>query len=180
MLFRSAVETISAYLRKVNAEEAARNPMVSATREDDEAVRAGDQSVRATQARIVSADGEPITHAETGTTFRVEVGISAAERVLGPNVRIALQHDSGTLVGMMNNHRWGFDFGEIEGDHTVGFGVVGNPLLPGRYRVHIDVFDYTGAKLTDSWNDALEFAVRSPRGEIGQGLVDLPVEFTFE
>ena len=62
----------------------------------------------------------------------------------------------------------------------VGFGVVGNPLLPGRYRVHIDVFDYTGAKLTDSWNDALEFAVRSPRGEIGQGLVDLPVEFTFE
>ena len=32
----------------------------------------------------------------------------------------------------------------------------------------------------DSWNDALEFAVRSPRGEIGQGLVELPVEFTFE
>ena len=33
-------------------------------------------------------------------------------------------------------------------------------LLPGRYRVHIDVFDYTGSRLLDS--DAVEFAVRSP------------------
>ena len=79
----------------------------------------------------------------------------------------------------------GIGFGGVpalnfDADNGFGFGVVGNPLLPGRYRVHIDVFDYTGAKLTDSWNDALEFAVRSPRGEIGQGLVDLPVEFTFE
>ncbi len=58
--------------------------------------------------------------------------------------------------------------------------VTGNPLLPGRYRVHVDVFDYTGSRLLDSWNDALEFAVRSPRGEIGQGLVELPVEITFD
>ena len=36
------------------------------------------------------------------------------------------------------------------------------------------------SRLLDSWNDAVEFAVRSPRGEIGQGLVDLPVEITFE
>jgi ABC-2 type transport system ATP-binding protein/lipopolysaccharide transport system ATP-binding protein len=176
-----AVETIGAYLRKVNAEESARNPMVTATRgEDDESVRAGDQSVRIARAEITDAAGNPITHAETDTTFRIQIGITAPERVLGPNVRVALQHDSGTLVAMLSNHRWGFDFGEIEGDHTVGMAVTGNPLLPGRYRVHIDVFDYTGAKLTDSWNDALEFAVRSPRGEIGQGLVELPVEFTFE
>ena len=108
------------------------------------------------------------------------MGFTATEEILGPNVRLALQHDSGTLVTMLSNHRWGFDFGMIQGDHEVGMSLTDNPLLPGRYRVHIDVFDYTGSRLLDSWNDAVEFAVRSPRGEIGQGLVELPVEITFE
>jgi ABC-type polysaccharide/polyol phosphate transport system ATPase subunit len=176
-----AVETIAAYLRRVNAEESARNPMVAAVRgQDDESARAGDQTVRVTRAEIVDVDGQAVTHAETGTTFRIRLGITAATATLGPNVRIALQHDSGTLVGMLSNHRWGVDFGTIEGDHTVSMAVMGNPLLPGRYRVHVDVFDYTGSRLLDSWNDAVEFAVRSPRGEIGQGLVELPVEITFD
>ena len=100
---------------------------------------------------------------------------------MGPNVRGALQHDSGTLGTMLSNHRLGVDFGYVqEGDHVVGISLVHNPLLPGRYRVHVDVFDYTGSRLLDSWNDAVEFAVRSPRGEIGQGLVQLPVDITFD
>ena len=175
-----AVDTIASYLRKVNADESARNPMVTAVRDDDGSIRGGDQSVRVTAAQIVDADGSPITHAETGTTFTIRLAITAPEEVLGPNVRIALQHDSGTLVTMLSNHRWGVDFGVIQGDHSVGVGLTDNPLLPGRYRVHIDVFDYTGSRLLDSWNDALEFAVRSPRGEIGQGLVQLPVQITFD
>ena len=176
-----AVQTIESYLRKVNADEAARNPMVSATRgEGDDGARAGDQSARITKAEVLGVDGNPITHAETGTTFTIRMGLQVPEEILGPNVRVALQHDSGTLVSMPNNHRWGIDFGTIQGDHTVNFTFTGNPLLPGRYRAHIDVFDYTGSRLLDSWNDALEFAVRSPRGEIGQGLVELPVEITFE
>jgi ABC-2 type transport system ATP-binding protein/lipopolysaccharide transport system ATP-binding protein len=175
-----AVETIAAYLRKVNADESARNPMVSAVRgEDDDSVRGGDQTVRVMKAEIVDNDGNPISHAETGTTFQVRMGITAPEPVLGPNVRIALQHDSGALVSMISNHRWGVDFGTIQGEHVVAMAIPGNPLLPGRYRVHVDVFDYTGSRLLDSWNDAVEFAVRSPRGEIGQGLVELPAEITF-
>jgi len=177
----TAVETIASYLRRVNAEESARNPMVAAVRgEDDESVRAGDQSVHVTTARITDLDGSPLSHAETDTTFQIRLGITAVEPTLGPNVRVALQHDSGTLVAMLSNHRWGVDFGTIQGDHTVSMAIAGNPLLPGRYRVHVDVFDYTGSKLLDSWNDAVEFAVRSPRGEIGQGLIDLPVEITFD
>ena len=177
----TAVETIGSYLRRVNAEESARNPMVAAVRgEDDESVRAGDQSVHVTTAKITDLDGSPLSHAETDTTFQIRLGITAAEPTLGPNVRVALQHDSGTLVAMLSNHRWGFDFGTIQGDHTVSMAITDNPLLPGRYRVHVDVFDYTGSKLLDSWNDAVEFAVRSPRGEIGQGLIDLPVEITFD
>jgi hypothetical protein len=104
----------------------------------------------------------------------------ASEPVLGPNVRIALQHDSGTLVTMLSNHRWGFDFGTVEGEHVVSMSLTDNPLLPGRYRVHIDVFDYTGSRLLDSWNDAVEFAVRSPRGEIGQGLIELHPQITLD
>jgi ABC-2 type transport system ATP-binding protein/lipopolysaccharide transport system ATP-binding protein len=174
-----AVQTIQSYLRKVNAEESARNPMVAAVRDDD-SVRAGDQTVQVLSAEIMDLDGNPLTHAETGTTFRIKVGIRANEDVLGPNVRVALQHDSGTLVTMLSNHRWGVDFGVVSGDHSVGIGLTDNPLLPGRYRVHIDVFDHTGSRLLDSWNDAVEFAVRSPRGEIGQGLVQLPVQITFD
>ena len=175
----SEISKIQSYLRKVNADESARNPMVSAVRGDD-SVRAGDQRVQAMTAEIVDVAGAPLTHAETGTTFGIRIGIRAAEEVLGPNVRVALQHDSGTLLTMLSNHRWGVDFGVVSGDHTVSIGVTDNPLLPGRYRAHIDIFDHTGAKLLDSWNDAVEFAVRSPRGEIGQGLVELPVEITFD
>jgi lipopolysaccharide transport system ATP-binding protein len=175
-----AVDTIASYLRKVNADESARNPMVAALREDDGSVRAGDQTVRVTSAEVIDPDGAPISHAETGTTFAIRLGLSIPEDVLGPNVRIALQHDSGTLVTMLSNHRWGVDFGVIQGEHRVDYSLTDNPLLPGRYRVHVDVFDYTGSRLLDSWNDAVEFAVRSPRGEIGQGLVQLPVQITFD
>jgi lipopolysaccharide transport system ATP-binding protein len=176
-----AVDTIAAYLRKVNAEETARNPMVAAVRTDDDtSVRGGDQTFRVTTAEIVDVEGNPITHAETATAFKIRLGVTASQPVLGPNVRVALQHDSGTLVTMLSNHRWGFDFGTVEGDHVVSMQLTDNPLLPGRYRVHIDVFDYTGSRLLDSWNDAVEFAVRSPRGEIGQGLIELHPQITFD
>ena len=173
-----AVDTIAAYLRKVNSEEAARNPMVQALRDDDDGgLRAGDQSVRVRTAAIVDVDGTAIGHAETGTTFQVRLGISAAKPVVGPNFRIALQHESGPLVTMISNHQQDIDLGTVDtGDHVVELALTSNPLLPGRYRVHIDVFDDSGSRLLDSWNDAVEFAVRSPSGEIGQGFVKLPAE----
>ena len=171
-----AVETIAAYLARVNADEAARNPMVSSTREGDLGARAGDQTVQVLRADIVDAEGAALTHAMTGTTFRVRLGITTQDQVLGPNVRIALQHESGPLVAMINNHAIGVDFSWIEGPHDVEIDIVDNPLLPGRYRVHVDVFDHTGTRLLDNWNDALEFAVRSPMSEIGQGFVRLPAE----
>ena len=171
-----AVETIAAYLARVNADEAARNPMVSSTREGDLGARAGDQTVQVLRADIVDVDGSPLTHAMTGSTFRVRMGITTVGQILGPNVRIALQHESGPLVAMINNHAIGVDFSWIEGAHDVEIDIVNNPLLPGRYRVHVDVFDHTGTRLLDNWNDALEFAVRSPMSEIGQGFVRLPAE----
>ena len=78
---------------------------------------------------------------------------------------------------MIGNHRLGFDLGTVSGDNVFDVALVDNPLLPGRYRVHIDVFDFTGSRLLDSWNDAVEFAVRSQSGEIGQGFVQLPAQF---
>jgi len=172
-----STDTVAAYLRRVNSEEAARNPRIAAIRGDDGEARAGDQSVRVRTAEIVDLQDEPIGHAETGTTFQIKLEISAPEPVLGPNVRVALQHESGALVTMMSNHRVGTDLGIVQGDRTIDVGVIDNPLLPGRYRVHIDVFDSSGSKLIDSWNDALEFPVRSQTGEIGQGLVQLSAHF---
>ena len=170
-------ETIAAYLKRVNSDEAARNPQIEAVRDDEGDPRAGDQSIRVRSARIVDIDGNAIGHAETGTTFQISLAITAREPVLGPNVRIALQHESGPLVTMVSNHRVGTDFGIVEGDRTITVALTDNPLLPGRYRVHVDVFDFSGSKLLDSWNDAVEFPVRSQSGEIGQGFVQLPVEF---
>lgn len=166
-----------AYLKRVNDEEAARNPLLAAVRDDGSATGAGDGSVRLRSAAIVGADGTTITHAETGQTFSVRIGLHATERTLGPNVRIALQHETGPLVTMVSNHERGFDLGYIAGDVTLDIALIDNPLLPGRYRVHIDVFDYTGSKRLDNWDDAVEFPVRSQRGEIGQGFVQLSASF---
>ncbi|MCX6413087.1 MAG: ABC transporter ATP-binding protein [Actinobacteria bacterium] len=171
-------ETIAAYLKRVNSDEAARNPQIEAVRDDEGNPRAGDQSIRVRSARIVDLEGNAIGHAETGTTFQISLEMAAREPVLGPNVRIALQHESGPLVTMMSNHRVQTDFGIVEGNRTITVALTDNPLLPGRYRVHVDVFDFSGSKLLDSWNDAVEFPVRSQSGEIGQGFVQLPVEFS--
>ncbi len=59
-------ETIAAYLKRINSDEAARNPQIEAVRDDDGDPRAGDQSIRVRSARIVDLEGNAIGHAETG------------------------------------------------------------------------------------------------------------------
>ncbi|HEY7822380.1 MAG TPA: Wzt carbohydrate-binding domain-containing protein, partial [Acidimicrobiia bacterium] len=172
-----ATEVIGSYLHQVNTEEAKANADIAATR-DDTTMRAGSGTIRSTGVRLVDEAHNPINHTETGTTFGIEVDLHCYEEVLGPNVRLAFQHETGALVTMMSNHRHGFDFGHIDGERMVTALLTDNPLLPGRYRVHIDIFDHTGSVLIDNWDDALEFTVRSPRGEIGQGFVELP--YTYE
>ena len=168
---------VAGYLKSVNAKEAAVNPLVKAKRTDDDGVRAGDGRIRVTSAELRAADGSPANHAETGQTTRIFLTLVAHERVLGPNVRVALQSDSGPLVAMVSNHRSKVDFGYLEGSTKVEVELIDTPLLPGRYRVHIDLFDHKGSQLLDTWNDAIEFAVRSQGGEIGQGFVQLAADF---
>ena len=172
-----ATDTISAYLQRVNAEEAMAGATAAAARGDD-TMRAGTGTIRCTAARLVDQNGNHLQHAETGHTFGIEVDMHCHEEILGPNLRFAFQHESGSLVTMMSNHRYGFDFGYINGAKTATASLTNNPLLPGRYRVHIDLFDHTGSVLIDNWDDALEFTVRSERGEIGQGFVELPYTYT--
>jgi len=81
---------------------------------------------------------------------------------------------------MFSNHRNDIDFGFVDGENRVTMTLPDNPLLPGRYRVHIDVFDHTGSRILDTWNDAIEFAVRSKRAEINQGFVHLPSTFIID
>jgi lipopolysaccharide transport system ATP-binding protein len=170
-------DVVASYLKRVNAEETARNPLAEAMRDEPDHEGGVQSSLRVKSVQITSLDGVPLNHAETGTTFVIKVGVATTEPVLGPNVRIALQHETGPLVTMISNHRLGHDFGTIEGEHKIDVELIDNPLLPGRYRVHVDVFDHTGAKLLDSWNDAAEFPVRSASGEIGQGFVQLRAEY---
>ena len=169
-------KVVAAYLKSVNAKEAAVNPLVRATRAGDEG-RAGDGRIRVTSAELLASDGSAANHAETGQTTRIRLQLQAKEQVLGPNVRIALQSDAGPLVAMVSNHRSKIDFGYVYGANEVDVVIIDTPLLPGRYRVHIDIFDHTGSHLIDTWNDAIEFAVRSQGGEIGQGLVQLKTDF---
>ena len=58
----------------------------------------------------------------------MRLGITVPQPVLGPNIRIALQHDSGALVTMVSNHRLGIDFGIVEGDRTIDIALTDNPL----------------------------------------------------
>ena len=176
-----ATKVIRSYLERVNNQESIRNAEIASLRGDDPtSMRAGSGQIRTSSIALMSADNTPLDHAETGTTTRFTVKLQAQENILGPNVRLAIQHEGGSLVTMLNNHRLGIDLGYVEGDFTVNVDLLNTPLLPGRYRIHVDVFDHTGAKLLDNWTDALEFPVRSQRGEIGQGFVELPANFTLE
>ena len=169
-------EIINAYLERVNTEESARSRQVSATRSSLEITNT---ELNVLSATITDSDNAPLTHTETGKSFDINIKISIGQEILGPNVRVAFQHESGPLVTMVSNHRVGDDFGVLQaGDYTVTTTIPNNPLLPGRYRVHIDVFDYTGTRTLDSWNEVLEFPVRSASGEIGQGFVTIPAIFT--
>ena len=176
-----ATKVIRSYLERVNNQEAARNAEVSSERTDDpDSMRAGSGQIRTQSIALQSESGTPLDHSETGTTTRFAVKLTAKESILGPNVRVGIQHEGGALITMLNNHRLGTDLGVVEGDFTVLVDLINTPILPGRYRIHIDIFDHTGAKLLDNWSDALEFPVRSQRGEIGQGFVDLPAQFTLQ
>lgn len=176
-----ATKVIRSYLERVNNQESIRNAEIASLRGDDPtSMRAGSGQIRTSSIALMSADNTPLDHAETGTTTRFTVKLHAQENILGPNVRLAIQHEGGSLVTMLNNHRLGIDLGYVDGDFTVNVDLLNTPLLPGRYRIHVDVFDHTGAKLLDNWTDALEFPVRSQRGEIGQGFVELPANFTLE
>lgn len=169
-------EVINSYLERVNTEESARSRQVSATRSQLERTNT---ELHVTQASITGADHEPVNHTETGKSFNINISMQVNEELLGPNVRIAFQHETGPLVTMVSNHRVGDDFGTLApGDYTITATIPQNPLLPGRYRVHIDVFDYTGTRTLDTWNEVLEFPVRSASGEIGQGFVTIPASFT--
>jgi lipopolysaccharide transport system ATP-binding protein len=176
-----ATKVIRSYLERVNNQESIRNAEIASLRGDDPtSMRAGSGQIRTSSISLMSADNTPLDHAETGTTTRFTVKLHAQENILGPNVRLAIQHEGGSLVTMLNNHRLGIDLGYVDGDFTVNVDLLNTPLLPGRYRIHVDVFDHTGARLLDNWTDALEFPVRSQRGEIGQGFVELPANFTLE
>jgi len=176
-----APKVIRSYLERVNTAEASRNVELSSARENDpHSMRAGSGQIRAESISLMSADNKPLDHAETGNTTRFTVVLNSKESLLGPNVRLAIQHEGGALVTMLNNHRLGIDLGVVVGDFTVNVDLLDTPLLPGRYRIHVDIFDHTGAKLLDNWSDALDFPVRSQRGEIGQGFVELPANFTLQ
>jgi ABC-2 type transport system ATP-binding protein/lipopolysaccharide transport system ATP-binding protein len=174
-----ATKIIRSYLERVNNQEAVRNAEISSERTDDpNSMRAGSGQIRTQSIALLNANSDPLDHAETGTTTRFAVKLNAKESILGPNIRLGIQHEGGSLVTMLNNHRLGTDLGVVDGDFTVLVDLLDTPLLPGRYRIHVDIFDHTGAKLLDNWTDALEFPVRSQRGEIGQGFVELPAQFT--
>ena len=169
-----ASTTVASYISRVNEQESLHKPRLIADRDLAGGARS---DLHITSLRIVDAEGNPIDHAETGETFFIRLGLTAPERFLGPNVRFGFQHESGALVAMVGNHRCGIDLGWLEGERTVEMGLTGNPLLPGRYIVHVDVFDHSGSRLVDSWSDAVEFVIRSQRGEIGQGFVDLQATY---
>lgn len=168
-------DVIAAYLQRVNSEESAQSRQIAATRSTE---HLEDGQLRITGAKILGPNGEDINHAETGTTMKIQIALHANMPTPGPNVRIAFQHETGPLVTMISNHRHDTDLGTLDGDHTVTATLDNTPFLPGRYRLHIDVFDDTGTRTLDTWNEVLEFPVRSVRGEIGQGFVELPNTFT--
>jgi len=107
-----ATTIIRSYLERVNNQEAARNAEISSERTDDpNSLRAGSGQIRTQSISLMNAQSTPLDHAETGSTTRFRVTLNATESILGPNVRLGIQHEGGALVTMLNNHRLETDLG---------------------------------------------------------------------
>lgn len=174
-----AVEVAAAYLAQVNSQETSRSERLVALRPSGDSgattLREGGAQLR--KVELLAMDGTSIGHAETGESFRIRLALDSASGIRRELIRVSLQHDSGPLVTMLDSGRADVDLNWIGPHGSVDVILKNNPLMAGRYRVHVDIFDETGIRLLDTWNRALEFAVRSQRAELGQSLVELPCEF---
>ncbi len=167
------VDVIGAYLKRVNAEEASRHPQIASyagrrrrhgRRPRHQAEQRGDRQ-RRRRSHQPRGDGQDLRDPGRADDDPADPGAQRPHRPAARQ-RTARHHGEQPSKGV--------DFATIDGHRTAEFALVDNPLLPGRYRVHLDVFDYTGSKLLDTWTDAVEFSVRSQSGEFGQGFVQLP------
>jgi ABC-2 type transport system ATP-binding protein/lipopolysaccharide transport system ATP-binding protein len=168
-------DVIGAYMAQVNATAATNGRHASAVRPESEQ-RAGWRA-RTASLELRSGDGDPVGTLLTGDTARFRLAVECSEPVDDLVVRIVIQHEGGAVVGVLDSRLDQFVAGDVSDGAEFEVDLADTTLLPGRFRVHVELCDRAGTRVLDTWVDALELVIRAADGELAQGIVRLDGRF---
>lgn len=172
----SASAVVDSYLASVNAGEVRGSADHSGLAHDD-LHRSGSGQVRLSTVEIVGADGRPAASCTAGESLRVRLAYRAHEAVDDPVFALAIRHESGAVVSVVNTRITGDVVTGVDGPGRVDY--VQDPcrLNPGTYQIDVSILDRTGTHAFDAWTNACDLVVRQGRGLARGGLVSLPDRF---
>lgn len=168
-------DVIGAYLEQVNTKSAATGQPAVAQRQPG-SYRTG-AHVRTTAIELLGPDGTPAAHLVTGHGATFRLAIDSDSVVDDLVVRVVVQHEAGSVIGVLDSRLDGSSLGTFSGNDVVEIDLDEVALLPGHLRIHVELCDRAGTRVVDTWVDALALAVRAADGELAQGLVRLPGRF---
>ena len=94
-----------------------------------------------TAVRLLDENGAEKAVFRTGDALTVRIDLEAKERIEKPSIGIAFYGGDGTCFTGTNTANSGFPIESIEGRECIEFQLEHLPLLPGVYRIRIDLHD---------------------------------------
>jgi ABC-2 type transport system ATP-binding protein/lipopolysaccharide transport system ATP-binding protein len=156
---------VDAYLKDVNAREAAGTPSEQPG-SGEQPARTGSGEVRVTRVEYLDADGQSLPFALAGEPVRIRVHVRAVRAVDRAVVGLGFVHESGAVVAGPNSGATDRRYSFGAGDSSVDFVLDSLPLQPGAFLISTAIVDR--GHMYDYADRAFELRVR------GSGAVDEP------
>jgi len=174
------VEVISEYHRLLIGSSDLQVREEGAMRQDTAMVpnsknRWGSKEVEITGVTFLDKDGSETNLITTGETFRVRIHYEAHSAVEQPVFGIAIYSDTGVHITGPNSKKEGFVIESIEGKGFVEYRADSLPLLPGTYLFTAAIYDLSGLKAYDHWEQHWKFHVLESKTVTHRyGLISIP------
>ena len=140
--------------------------------EYQDSMRWGTGEVQVDAVEILGADGQPVQVATSGAPHSIALQLSAANPVIGPEVKISIYDQNATLVSEVSTRMRNALIDQIHGTRTIALELDALPLTEGTYEMSCAVIDDSGQREYDVRSRFVKFDVL--KGTSGdQGLVTL-------
>jgi ABC-2 type transport system ATP-binding protein/lipopolysaccharide transport system ATP-binding protein len=179
-----AAEVTQAYLREVNAHEAAATTAAadpaddgaagSAAGRDAESRRPGTHEIVIEGVDLLDQQGRAVDRLVAGRPLRAVVRYDARQPVRDPVFGIGVYTENDVYVTGDHMRIHDRRMGEVHGPGSVEYRLDPLPLNPGGYRLSFAVTDWSLAHQYDLWDRAVELQVRESGEREHHGLVTLP------